>query len=86
MKRREFVGLLGGAVATLIRPRASSAQPVKVPRVGFLGLPSADSLPKRTDAFRTGLRELGYHEGQASSSNTAGRTAVMTGFRRCWRN
>jgi putative ABC transport system substrate-binding protein len=64
MKRREFVGLLGGAIATLIRPRASCAQPVKVPRVGFLGLPSADSLPKRTDAFRTGLRELGYHEGQ----------------------
>jgi putative ABC transport system substrate-binding protein len=64
MKRRAFVGLLAGAVATVIRPRASRAQPVKVPRVGFLGLPSADSLPKRTDAFRAGLRELGYHEGQ----------------------
>jgi putative ABC transport system substrate-binding protein len=29
-----------------------------------LGLPSADSLPKRTDAFRAGLRDLGYQEGR----------------------
>jgi hypothetical protein len=33
MKRREFVGLLGGAVATVILARASRAQPVKMPRV-----------------------------------------------------
>jgi putative ABC transport system substrate-binding protein len=64
MRRREFVGLLGGAAAATIWPRASRAQPAKVPRVGFLGLPSADSLPTRTEAFRAGLRDLGYHEGQ----------------------
>jgi hypothetical protein len=33
MKRREFAGLLGGAVATVILARASRAQPVKMARV-----------------------------------------------------
>src|ERR1700730_6006225 len=47
MRRREFVGLLGGAAAAIIRPRVSRAQSSgKVFRIGFLGLPSADSLPK----------------------------------------
>jgi hypothetical protein len=43
------------------RTQTSSA---KVVRIGFLGLPSADSLPKRTEAFRAGLRDLGYQEGR----------------------
>jgi hypothetical protein len=36
MKRREFVGLLGSAVATVILARASRAQPVKMARVGSM--------------------------------------------------
>jgi putative tryptophan/tyrosine transport system substrate-binding protein len=66
MRRRVFVGLLGGAAVTGIWPCAGRAQssPARVPRIGFLGLPAADSLPKRTEAFRLGLRVLGYHEGQ----------------------
>jgi putative ABC transport system substrate-binding protein len=32
-------------------------------RGGFLGLPAVDSLPQRTEAFRTGMRDLGYLEG-----------------------
>jgi putative ABC transport system substrate-binding protein len=65
MRRREFVGLLGGAAAASIRPRVSRAQSSgKIFRIGFLGLPSADSLPKRTEAFRMGLRGLGYQEGR----------------------
>jgi putative tryptophan/tyrosine transport system substrate-binding protein len=65
MRRREFVGFLGAA-AVAIWPRASRAQQssAKVFRIGFLGLPSADSLPKRTEAFRAGLRDLGYEEGR----------------------
>ena len=64
MRRREFIGLVGGAAAGTMWLRAGLAQSsAKIPRVGFLGLPSADSLPKRTEAFRTGLRDLGYHEG-----------------------
>jgi putative ABC transport system substrate-binding protein len=66
MKRREFVGAIGLAAAVATWPRAGRAQisSSKIPRIGFLGLPSADSLPKRTEAFRAGLRDLGYHEGQ----------------------
>jgi putative tryptophan/tyrosine transport system substrate-binding protein len=62
MKRREFIGL----VATGMLPRIGQAQSssAKVPRVGFLGLPAADSLPERTEAFRAGLRDLGYREGR----------------------
>jgi putative ABC transport system substrate-binding protein len=64
MLRREFVGLLGVAAATTLRSGALRAESPRVFRVGFLGLPSADSLPKRTEAFRGGLRDLGYHEGR----------------------
>lgn len=66
MKRRTFVaGLLGGAAVSGYWPRMSRAElaTAKVPHIGFLGLPAADSLPQRTEAFRAGLRELGYHEG-----------------------
>jgi putative ABC transport system substrate-binding protein len=66
MRRREFVaGLLGGAAVVGFWSRAGRAQSsaAKIPRIGFLGLPAADSLPKRTEAFRAGLRDLGYHEG-----------------------
>jgi putative ABC transport system substrate-binding protein len=64
MRRREFIALAGGAAA--IWPLVAHAQQprARVFRVGFLGLPSADSLPERTEAFRGGLRELGYQEGR----------------------
>jgi putative tryptophan/tyrosine transport system substrate-binding protein len=66
MKRREFIGLVGAAAASTVWPCASQGQPSagKVFRIGFLGLPSADSLPQRTEAFRVGLRDLGYQEGR----------------------
>src|SRR5882672_1731320 len=64
MRRREFLGAIGGAAVAW--PLASRAQQPsgKVFRIGFLGLPTADSLPKRTEAFRAGLRDLGYQEGR----------------------
>jgi putative tryptophan/tyrosine transport system substrate-binding protein len=58
MKRREFITLLGGAAAWPLAARAQ--QPGKVFRIGFVGLTAAESLPKRVEAFRAGLRELGY--------------------------
>jgi putative ABC transport system substrate-binding protein len=62
MRRREFITLLGGATAWPLAVRAQAAG--KVFRIGFVGLPTADSLPKRPEAFRAGLRELGYQEGR----------------------
>ena len=43
---------------------ASAQQPKKVPRVGYLGGISPSSNPTRIEAFRQGLRELGYIEGK----------------------
>ena len=63
MRRREFMTLVGGAAAAW--PLAARAQQDgKVFRIGFLGLLTADSLPQRTEAFRAGLRDLGYQEGR----------------------
>ena len=62
-KRRNFLTLLGGAA--IAWPLAARAQSMgKVFRIGFVGLPTADSLPKRPEAFRAGLRDLGYQEGR----------------------
>jgi hypothetical protein len=61
MRRREVIAGLIGAVAC---PRAArSQQPTKVPRVGLLFYGSPGSSPE-VDAFRQGLRELGYTEEQ----------------------
>src|SRR5215471_8548605 len=64
MRRREFITLLGGAaVGWAFTARAQQLSP-KVFRIGFLGTQTADSLPKRPEAFRAGLRDLGYQEGR----------------------
>ena len=62
--RRELLIALGaGALAA---PFASFAQqqPAKVPRIGFLGASSASGIASRLEAFRAGLRDLGYEEGR----------------------
>jgi putative ABC transport system substrate-binding protein len=62
MKRREFITLVAGAAAW---PMAARAQPSsKVYRIGYVSPLEANSLPKRLDAFRAGLRDLGYEEGR----------------------
>jgi ABC-type uncharacterized transport system substrate-binding protein len=42
----------------------SEAQPTKVPRIGFLGATSLSTISARLEAFRKGLRDLGYVEGK----------------------
>ena len=60
MKRREFITVLGCAVAW---PLASRAQG-RIPRVGFMGNSTAALEANLVDSFREGLRELGYEEGR----------------------
>jgi putative ABC transport system substrate-binding protein len=43
---------------------AQAQQPTKIPRIGFLSAGSASSQSFRVEAFRQGLRELGYVEGK----------------------
>ena len=64
IKVRGLVVLL--AFALLIVPLAADAQqPGKVPRIGFLGAASASGYAPQLEAFRQGLRELGYVEGRS---------------------
>jgi putative tryptophan/tyrosine transport system substrate-binding protein len=61
MDRRAF---LAGAAALLAAPLAAEAQPAgKVPRIGYLALNPAAN-PHLHEAFRQGLRDLGYVEGR----------------------
>ena len=43
---------------------ADAQQAAKVPRIGFLSVQSSSTLSARVEAFRQGLRELGYVEGK----------------------
>jgi hypothetical protein len=60
MKRREFITLVGGAAAAW--PLAARGEPVPV--IGVLGPGTADEERHRLDAFKRGLGQAGYVEGQ----------------------
>jgi putative ABC transport system substrate-binding protein len=63
MRRREFIAGLAGTAAWPLSGHAQQ-QAGKVPRIGYLGATSPSDRPPLLDAFRQGLRELRWVEGQ----------------------
>jgi putative ABC transport system substrate-binding protein len=61
IRRRKFLATLGGAAAW---PLAVRAQQTAMPVIGFLEIRSPETITERLRAFRQGLKETGYVEGE----------------------
>jgi putative ABC transport system substrate-binding protein len=63
MNKKIFIWLLATILLTTVSV-AEAQQPTKIPRIGYLIVAFPSTAPARTEAFRQGLRELGYVEGK----------------------
>lgn len=79
IENTKWVGILT-FVITIAFCGVVRAQPAKTPRVGLLYGVSANSAADRVDAFRQGLRELGYVEGKNVLLDIGLRTANWIAF------
>jgi putative ABC transport system substrate-binding protein len=64
MKKAAVPSILVAVVLLALGVIADAQQPTKVPRIGYLANARFSDIPHRVEAFRQGLRELGYVEGK----------------------
>ena len=64
MKKAGLSSILIVMILAAVVVTTEAQQPKKVPRIGFLTGQSLSSISARIEAFRQGLRELGYVEGK----------------------
>jgi ABC-type uncharacterized transport system substrate-binding protein len=62
--RKKVIGFTLSAMLFALSVSVEAQQPKKVPRIGFLNPISPSTISARVEAFRQGLRELGYVEGK----------------------
>jgi len=62
MNKVVWSSILVAAMLLVTAGLVEAQQPTKIPRIGFLTAGSSSTIPARIDAFRQGLRELGYVE------------------------
>jgi ABC-type uncharacterized transport system substrate-binding protein len=62
--KKAAASILVAVVLLAVAITAEAQQPKKVPRIGILGAAFPSTNPARIEAFRQGLRELGYVEGK----------------------
>ena len=62
--RKKVIGFALSAMLFALCFPAHPQQPARVPRIGYLATASTSTNPARPEAFRQGLRELGYVEGK----------------------
>jgi hypothetical protein len=64
MKKAAVPSILSAVVLLAVAVIAEAQQPTKIPLIGSLSGSSASTSPARHEAFRQGLRDLGYVEGK----------------------